>query len=310
MTPPRPLPLALPRLVLLPVLLIASSGAAGCYHSAEFKRVSPGADGGTTVVLPLERRVRLDVAPFQGGPQYEKHAAFVQALRDDAHVQLVSTAWTRPSASEELAAAERPPPGSGGRPLEEILRERSAEAERRRERAARDHLIDYHVTYAARVETSGRGVNFPICFPGFLIFMPAWYGLTWEYTVVSRIDIQRADGSFVSSVESRDEYICYYTSPQDGVNVNFGFTGFFPILLFGFITPFSVGIATAVGAPDLYTLDQAFLAKEGKAFGEAVKTRVLERIARDLRGEPVDGVLPGAGAGGGGSPAPPGAEED
>jgi hypothetical protein len=137
--------------------------------------------------------------------------------------------------------------------------------------AAVDYTVDLHVERRA----ASRGTNFVICWPGFIIFTPAWHGLEWPYRVNTRAVVERADGSVVGEVQRSDLYMAYFTSDTYGICAGLGWIPPFyslPALVTGIVASF---------APEERRLDNAFVSLEGDAWAQGLTQDLLALIAHD-----------------------------
>jgi hypothetical protein len=122
-----------------------------------------------------------------------------------------------------------------------------------------------------------RGTNFVICWPGFLIFTPAWHGLEWPYRVNTVAIVTRSDGTLVGRIERSDLYTAYRTSDSYGVGAGLGWIPFF------FTLPAFVTGISASFTPERRALDEEFVMREGEEWARYVAADIMELIARAER---------------------------
>lgn len=139
-------------------------------------------------------------------------------------------------------------------------------------------VSDYTVELHVRSRAMSRGTNFLICWPGFIVFAPAWHGLEWPYRVNTVVRITRPDGSELTPVERSDFYMAYSTSNAYGTGAGLGWIPF----LYS-VPAFVTGIVASF-VPESRMLDEEFVLREGDDWARRVATSVLRAIAAD--GEP------------------------
>jgi hypothetical protein len=138
-------------------------------------------------------------------------------------------------------------------------------------RGAADYTVELHV----KTRAMSRGENFLICWPGFIVFAPAWHGLIWPYRVNTLAVVTRPDGERIANIWRSDLYTVYYTSPAYGVAAGFGWFPFFysiPAFITGCIAAFE---------PENRELNLEFLHREGGEWGNNVAREVLREIVKD-----------------------------
>jgi hypothetical protein len=132
-----------------------------------------------------------------------------------------------------------------------------------------EYRVELHVRHRAMTE----GTNLFICWPGFLAFAPAWHGLEWPYRVNTRVDLDRADGTHVTTIERSDLYEVLYTSEAYGSGAGFGWVlASVPALVTG-------GVA-ALAAPE-HQLDEKFHRLASVGWARQIAALILQAIARD-----------------------------
>lgn len=144
------------------------------------------------------------------------------------------------------------------------------------QRVARTELdADYTVALHVKRRAGSRGTNFLICWPGFIVFAPAWHGLEWPYRVTTLAVVTRRDGSELAQIWRSDSYTAYYTSSIYGV---FAGAGWFPP--FYSVPAFITGIVAAF-VPEERELNREFFHQESDEWARRVATEILGAIARD-----------------------------
>jgi hypothetical protein len=135
--------------------------------------------------------------------------------------------------------------------------------------------FDYKVSLSIQRRAMSRGTNFLLCWPGFLIFAPAWHGLEWPYRVTTTAIITRADGTLLTAFRTSDLYTFRYTSNGYGIGAGLGWIPFLWT-----IPPFVTGI-TASFAPEDWVLHEEFLLRGSEEWAQRVADDVLSAIAKD-----------------------------
>ncbi len=125
--------------------------------------------GDYSLVQSTGPRMDVALAPFSGTPDQEAfYNAAVDGLRSHRHVKMVRTDWT---------------------------------PERREQGFNPTHTV----SLAIKPEYKGSGANFPITFPGFILFTCAWHGFHYSADVTTEIELQPY-GSTVNQVAISDSY--------------------------------------------------------------------------------------------------------
>ena len=76
-----------------------------------------------------------------------------------------------------------------------------------------DYVLSIEVERHARPSSR----NFFICWPGFIIFAPAWHGLRWPYSLDTRVAIDRHDGGRVADYGLEARWTARYTPRRFGL---------------------------------------------------------------------------------------------
>jgi hypothetical protein len=134
---------------------------------------------------------------------------------------------------------------------------------------------DYEVELLIDSRPMSRGTNFPIAWPGFIIFTPAWHGFEWPYRVNTRVVVKRADGTILVPIQRSDLYTAYYTSDAYGIATGAGWIPFFYS-----IPAFVTGIVASF-APEERALREQFLLREGDDWGDEVAREIRRALFED-----------------------------
>ena len=140
---------------------------------------------------------------------------------------------------------------------------------------------DYVLRMDLAREATASPFNFLICWPGFLVFAPAWHGLDWPYSLRSRIAIERYDGGRVDDYGLEARWTAHHTPPRYGMPAGFAWC-----LLVYTVPALQAGIASSVQQPDTHELDRTFAKQEGELWADEVISTIVTRIARDRRTHP------------------------
>ncbi len=145
--------------------------------------------------------------------------------------------------------------------------------------------VDYVVDLDVDVRGEGHATNFLACFPGFVIFMPTWYQLRYDYVVTTHVRLWpgRTDGDAAAArtpaprrLTLIDRFQARYTPPGYAVGSYVGWGAlFFPPLL---ISPLVTGVVAAVDEWDPFHF--AHLLSHDSHAGY----RFANRVARAVRG--------------------------
>ncbi len=139
--------------------------------------------------------------------------------------------------------------------------------------------------YVLRIDVERRARpsarNFFICWPGFIVFAPAWHGLRWPYSLDTRIAIDRHDGGLVADYGLEGRWTAHYTPRRYGLAAGLGWC--FVVYT---VPALQAGIASSVQRPDTQELDAAFVREEGELWADEVIATIVARIARDRRTHP------------------------
>lgn len=149
-----------------------------------------------------------------------------------------------------------------------------------------DERVDFVVKVDIDVRGSGRATNFLATFPGFVIFMPTWYQLRYDYEVTTHVRLwpgRARDDGVSANVERRprtltltDRFLVRHTPPGVAVGAYVGWGAIvFPPLL---ISPLVTGVVAAVDEWDPYHFVH-LLAHDSPA-----GYRYAHRVARVVRG--------------------------
>lgn len=77
-----------------------------------------------------------------------------------------------------------------------------------------------------RVKATGKGYNFPLAFPGFLILMPTWYELRWTYRIETKLSFSNAKGMLLANpTVRREQFHMAYTPTFHAMGAYVGFFG-------------------------------------------------------------------------------------
>jgi hypothetical protein len=131
---------------------------------------------------------------------------------------------------------------------------------------------------ALRVKTRATPcwANMPICWPGFVIFAPAWSGLRWHYTATALVAVMRPDGTKVADVWQRDAFTVRYTSNGPGVGAGLGWL---PTMLT--IPALLTGVLSLVLPAPMALFDEEFALHEGEEWASTLVADVLRAISAD-----------------------------
>lgn len=146
--------------------------------------------------------------------------------------------------------------------------------------------VDYILAIDLDVDGQGRATNFLAVFPGFLIFMPSWYQLRWEYDVETTVRILRgSDHLPVKELVLHDQFVARYTPVGISVGAYIGWgTMLFPPLI---LSPFVTAVVAAADDWDPRRFARC-LAQDhdaGAVYASRIAHAVREAIDADLRYE-------------------------
>lgn len=146
--------------------------------------------------------------------------------------------------------------------------------------------VDYILAIDMDVDGKGRATNFLAVFPGFLIFMPSWYQMRWDYDVETTVRILRGvDHRQVKELVLHDRFVARYTPAGILVGAYIGWgTPLFPPLV---ISPLVTGIVAAADDwdPRRFARVLAFDSDAGAIYSSRIAHAVREAIDADLRYE-------------------------
>lgn len=146
--------------------------------------------------------------------------------------------------------------------------------------------VDYLIAVDIDVQGQGRLSNFFAVFPGFLIFMPSWYQLRWDYEVETTVRILRGhDHRLVKQLALRDRFVARHTPVGISIGAYIGWGSFlFPPLL---VSPFVTAVVAAADDwdPRRFARLLAHDVEAGAAYAGRVAHTVRETIDGDLRVE-------------------------
>jgi hypothetical protein len=110
--------------------------------------------------------------------------------------------------------------------------------------------VDYVIDLDIGVDGDGRLTNFLAVFPGFVLFMPSWYQLRWDYVVTTHVRVRRAggggdgEGSGAREAMLHDAFVVKHTPPGIAVGAYLGWGALlFPPML---ISPLVTGAVAAL----------------------------------------------------------------
>jgi hypothetical protein len=139
--------------------------------------------------------------------------------------------------------------------------------------------------YVAHVEVNRSATssseNFVLCWPGFIVFAPAWHGLIWPYSVGSHVSIDRNGAGRVAEYDLMATWTARYTSSRNGALAELGWC-----FLVYTVPALQAGIESTFLPAEVRVLDRAFLTDEGDVWAEEVIATIVNAIARDRREHP------------------------
>ncbi len=200
----------------------------------------PGASDPEPPTVRLPEPVRIAVLSF-GGSQRPIHDGVLKALRDHPDVQEL-----RQGSAEELELGD----------------------------------YDLCMRITPRVKATGKGYNFPLAFPGFVILMPTWYGLRWTYRIQTKLSFSDATGKLLADPAVRSEqFHMAYTPTFHALGAYVGFFGWASVVCM--IAPvLSAYHSTGV----LLTVDQVSdtfaMSPAGVAYAKRTAKEILLGISR------------------------------
>lgn len=132
--------------------------------------------------------------------------------------------------------------------------------------------LDYVVKLSNTINYSASGQNFPITFPGFLIFTHAWLGYKYYATIDTQSTVSDNKGTLLSDVKISTPYEFRHTSFARGATSS----------LVGYLTPgwgvldIIPGMIFSSSYDDRATPD--FIEKAQPSFKKIVSNKLLEQI--------------------------------
>lgn len=104
--------------------------------------------------------------------------------------------------------------------------------------------VDYALDIDISIDGHGRLSNFLAIFPGFVLFMPSWYQLRWDYVVSTHLRLRRGsaggDGEGVGTREAmlHDAFVVKHTPPgiMVGAYLGWGALLFPPMIVAPLVT--------------------------------------------------------------------------
>ncbi|MBI3723661.1 hypothetical protein HY251_06865 [bacterium] len=141
-----------------------------------------------------------------------------------------------------------------------------------------DAIPEYVVRVDVTRQASARALNFLLCWPGFVVFAPAWHGLEWPYTIASHVELELPDGTSVAEYRIESRWSARYTSRWHGFAA--GLAWYLPYYT---VPALEVGIVAATCEPDSRVLDDAFLEREADRWADEVAATAVSAIERDRR---------------------------
>lgn len=152
-------------------------------------------------------------------------------------------------------------------------------------RRAVDEPVDYVIDMDIEIEGDGRPTNFLAVFPGFVIFMPSWYQLRWDFEVTTSVRVSRGDRGGSRLLVLTDRFLARYTPVGISVGAYLGWGGLvFPPLA---ISPFVTGLVAAADDWDPRAFAKVLSrdALTGARYAAHVAHAVKRAIDSDLRFE-------------------------
>jgi hypothetical protein len=144
--------------------------------------------------------------------------------------------------------------------------------------AAPEYVVRVNVERRARASAA----NFLLCWPGFLVFAPAWHGLDWAYRVDAVITIDQPTGDRVETCELESSWTARYTARHQGIEA--GLAWYPPLYT---LPAIEAGIESSIRGPDADVLDGAFFEREGELWAQEVMARIAVAIEHDREQHPV-----------------------
>jgi len=133
--------------------------------------------------------------------------------------------------------------------------------------------VDYWVRLEVDRSLHPSIANLVICWPGFLVFAPAWHGLDYRYTVDTHAAVEDATGRHVGDVHYKEGWTVRYTSVGMGVATDLG--GW--ILLPGAPAILAGGV-TSLDERNIPILDDYFSACESQVWAARMGSAILRAI--------------------------------
>jgi len=133
--------------------------------------------------------------------------------------------------------------------------------------------VDYVAELVNTITYSSSGQNFPVTFPGFLIFTHAWLGYKYYANIDTQSKILDRKGKVLSEQKITTPYEFRYTGMGRGATTS----------LIGWFTPGLGGINIITGIVFAISYDSSgntdFLDKATPSFKSSISSKVLEQIA-------------------------------
>lgn len=152
-------------------------------------------------------------------------------------------------------------------------------------RRAAGEPVDYVVDVDIGIDSGGHVTNFLAVFPGFVIFMPSWYQLRWDFEVTTTVRVSRGDRFGSKLLVLTDRFLARYTPVGISVGAYIGWGGLiFPPLV---ISPFVTGLVAAADDWDPRAFAKV-LSRDpvaGTRYADHVAHAVKQAIDADLRFE-------------------------
>lgn len=152
-------------------------------------------------------------------------------------------------------------------------------------RRAHDDPVDYVVDLDIAIDSSAHATNFLVVFPGFVIFMPSWFPLRWDFEVTTSVRVSRGSRHGSKTFVLTDRFLAKYTPVGISVGAYIGWGGLvFPPLV---ISPLVTGLVAAADDWDPRSFAKVLArdAGAGARYAEHVAHAVKRAIDADLRFE-------------------------
>lgn len=152
-------------------------------------------------------------------------------------------------------------------------------------RRAAGEPVDYVLDVDIGIDSSGHATNFFAVFPGFVIFMPSWYQMRWDFEVTTTVRVSRGDRGGSKLLVLTDRFLAKYTPVGISVGAYIGWGGLiFPPLV---ISPLVTGLVAAADDWDPRAFAKVLSRDRdvGARYADHVAQAVKQAIDSDLRFE-------------------------